>query len=68
MEPEITDIAACLAARLPTEGVPTPDAVQAWRAALRYARAAGAIDPLADRIASDDPHPLVQEHCASLRR
>lgn len=68
MEPQITDIATCFAARLPTEGVPTPDAVEAWRAALRYARQGGVIDPLVERIAEADPDPIVRNCCDALRR
>ena len=68
MEPEITDIAACFANRLPSEGVSTPDAIQAWRAALRYARQAGAIDPLVERIIEADRDPAILDACQALLR
>jgi hypothetical protein len=53
-EPEITQIAAVLANRLPTAGVPAPDAVDAWRGALRYARAAGIIEEITEKITAED--------------
>lgn len=54
-EPEITEIAAILAHRLPEPGVPEPAAKEAWRGALRYARAAGIIGEITEKIAQDDP-------------
>lgn len=53
-EPEITQIAAVLANRLPTAGVAAPEAVDAWRGALRYARATGIIGEITDQITADD--------------
>jgi hypothetical protein len=62
-EPEITEIAAVLAHRLPEPGVPEHEAVDAWRGALRYARATGIIGELTAQITADDATlaPLCEE-------
>lgn len=53
-EPEITQIAAVLAHRIPNAGVPEAEAVDAWRGALRYARATGIIAEITEKITADD--------------
>lgn len=53
-EPEITQIATVLANRLPTDGVDPKEAVDAWRGALRYARATGIIGEITEKIAAED--------------
>jgi hypothetical protein len=68
-EPQITEIASYLAANLPTEGAEPTDAVQAWRSTLRYARQAGAIEPIADMLRSDaGSDATVQRYCDDLVR
>lgn len=57
-EPEITNIAKFIATRVPKDGVSHRKAVAAWRGSLRYARKAGVIEELVDRLkaeAPDDP-------------
>ncbi len=55
MEPQITAIASFVATRIPTEGVEQAEAVDAWRATLRYARRTGAIEPLTQLMKSAEP-------------
>jgi len=54
-EPEITQIAKLIAARIPTEGVEPTTVVDSWRGALRYARRTGMIDDLVTMVKADWP-------------
>jgi len=66
-EPQITEIASYLAAALPTEGAAKEESVQAWRKTLRYARKAGAIEPIADMLRADTGHDVrVAQYCDEL--
>ncbi|MCB9674221.1 MAG: hypothetical protein H6737_03840 [Alphaproteobacteria bacterium] len=66
-EPQITEIASYLAANLPTEGAVTEDSVQAWRKTLRYARSAGAIEPITNMLRTDaGTDATVQRYCDEL--
>lgn len=68
-EPQITDIASYFAARLPKGEVPEPEAREAWRHTLRYAREAGAIEPLTEAVRRSDPSDeVLGRHCDDLRR
>lgn len=68
-EPQITEIATYFAARMPTEGVSEPEAREAWRTTLRYARQTGAIEPLTELVSRTEPEdPTLQRHCEDLRR
>ncbi len=68
-EPQITAIASYFAARLPNGETPEPEAREAWRHALRYARETGAIEPLTEAVRSADPtDETLGRHCDDLRR
>ena len=65
-EPEITQIAKFIATRIRNPTVPHEQAVDAWRAGLRYARQAGIIDQVVEELKSeapDDPslHAVLEE-------
>lgn len=67
-EPQITEIASYFATALPTEGAEPEEAVQAWRKTLRYARSAGAIEPLTEMIANDASNDArIAQYCKELR-
>lgn len=66
---EITAIASYIATRIPTEGVDTSEATEAWRSTLRYARMSGAIEPLTELIARAEPgNATLRAHCDTLKR
>jgi len=68
-EPQITAIASYFARRIPAEGVPHDDAVQAWRRTLRHARSNGQIDTLAEMIAEEAPDDrMLQATCKEVAR
>jgi len=54
-EPEITQIAKFIATRIRNPSVPREQAVDAWRAGLRYARQAGIIDQVVEELKSESP-------------
>ncbi|MEZ4318702.1 MAG: hypothetical protein R3F61_14405 [Myxococcota bacterium] len=66
-EPQITEIASYLAATLPTEGAHQEESVQAWRSTLRYARKAGAIEPITQMLRSEaGENPTLARYCDEL--
>jgi hypothetical protein len=68
-EPQITQIAAYIAYKVHTRGVPMSDAHQGWRGALRYARSTGTIDEITNKLQGESPEDWkLQRMCEALRR
>ena len=67
-EPQITEIAAYFAARLPDEGVEQSVTRNGWRHALRLAREQGVTDWLVELVSRQAPDDdTLQAHCETLR-
>ena len=67
--PQITAIAGVIAKNLPHDGVSEEEATQAWRGALRYARATGTIQSVTQGIKQDLPGSrMVEALCDELEK
>ena len=68
-DPGITDIAACLAEKIPTGAKPAEVQREEWRTTLYNARATNSLRPLTDLVIRSAPNePALHALCRGLLR